>query len=482
MASQQINNAASLVSYDFSAPYAAASIYNVDTRVLVPLWTSANYASTSVLGRAVTVKGLSYVTEISVSTYLSTLPTIQVHLSMPYRDGIDLLNSDLLEFNRSNIIVDFGYVSGITGGTSFTKSVAALMLLPQVNFSAEGIDITLNGRGSFSVDASCRYLTIPGVTRREVFEALASGPDPANPRKLTVDFTVANQDKTVSAILDAELGSYGASGMSDWHAMRQLAEECRCYLYVVGGGTVTNDSGSTETGSDKILLLPHASLFGNIPTKTFTMMAPQSIGAKTGIYPILNASVPSTQQYLAKEIRGIATKGIDSEDRTYSQTLVEDDGFPRLGVANSGVKSSNGPSRSCWFPYVDPGSLDGTRHLPDTPEDPDRVAKIQAAYAAMAPQTYGLNVNLDTLGIPDIIPGEVVVVQGLSDRIDATYGVYKVTHTLEEGGFTTHLECWSNTTAMQQANADPVVKDPNTQAAAPQGGSKDVTATEVEDE
>ena len=58
---------------------------------------------------------------------------------------------------------------------------------------------------------------------------------------------------------------------------------------------------------------------------------------------------------------------------------------------------------------------------------------------------YGIQCEIETVGIPDIIPAEVVTVYGVGKRYsDKNYYVSKVIHSVGGGGFTTRLTLISN--------------------------------------
>jgi hypothetical protein len=72
--------------------------------------------------------------------------------------------------------------------------------------------------------------------------------------------------------------------------------------------------------------------------------------------------------------------------------------------------------------------------------------------------------EVSTLGMPDLIPSDVVAIHGLGKRFDSTYGVFEVTHRLGVSGYTTSMTLYSNTAAMLQTAID-AVGPPNPGAA-----------------
>jgi hypothetical protein len=71
-----------------------------------------------------------------------------------------------------------------------------------------------------------------------------------------------------------------------------------------------------------------------------------------------------------------------------------------------------------------------------------------AKSAFQADFKMGIKLQIQTLGIPDILPGDVVAVRGVGARFDWNYGVFVVRHFIGSSGFTTELELVSNTAAI----------------------------------
>jgi hypothetical protein len=57
----------------------------------------------------------------------------------------------------------------------------------------------------------------------------------------------------------------------------------------------------------------------------------------------------------------------------------------------------------------------------------------------------GIRLDVETIGIPEIFPSDLVSIQGLGDRINAPYLVMKVIHTYTASGFGTSLQLISST-------------------------------------
>jgi phage protein D len=70
-------------------------------------------------------------------------------------------------------------------------------------------------------------------------------------------------------------------------------------------------------------------------------------------------------------------------------------------------------------------------------------AEMESSQATM----MGVKLDIETLGIPDLLPGDVVAVRGIGKRLaseSGNFGVQKVTHTVGGSSYTTKLEVLSN--------------------------------------
>jgi phage protein D len=81
------------------------------------------------------------------------------------------------------------------------------------------------------------------------------------------------------------------------------------------------------------------------------------------------------------------------------------------------------------------------------PGDPADKETLQDVHHAFDTYSLGMALPLDveTIGMPTIEPGDVVRIRGLGKKLDQNYGVFKVNHSLGASGFTTALHLISNT-------------------------------------
>ena len=69
-------------------------------------------------------------------------------------------------------------------------------------------------------------------------------------------------------------------------------------------------------------------------------------------------------------------------------------------------------------------------------EEQKNIRKVSTA----KPQTSNVQCTAECVGLPDIKPGEMVVLAGLATRFNQTYQVEKVTHSIDSSGYRTRFE------------------------------------------
>jgi hypothetical protein len=441
--------------FDFYSPFMAAALVGEDGD-RVPFWTDTFQSPAGYLGELQSVainaglQSLPYVTEIQLVMNLSTLPQITVTLSPPYREALTLLNTSLIEWGRSSLEVQFGYTSG---KTVLSPVFSGLMLQPQISLG-EHITMTLKGQGGMSLTQGERNKIQSSVTREEQIKTCVRGPDPANARNLEADFTEAKADPNAAASLNETIENLSMSGRSDWEVIYWLCNQCNCFPLLV---------------ENKVKIISYAHRLSGVPTKIFSLMDfPQGrIGPESGqglgpqganladVYPILSISTPNAAIYLPGTIRGIRSSGIRSADREAVENFY-DDTTARPPLVGTG-RGQHLPSPST--PNADEAG-DGLLHMYGDVSNPVVKDQINAEVRKLT-ANYGIKIEVETLGVPDLLPGDVVAIRGMGKRLDGNYGIMQLTHTIGASGYSTRFEAYSNTSKLEAKNTKPASSDPN---------------------
>lgn len=499
--------------FDLYSPFMSASILMDpdDPSSRVPLWSdlegwvergNASPAVRGLLSRD--IYALSYVSELSVELQLAYLPIISVTLTPPYRDAIAFLDSPLIEWGRSVLEVRFGYTGGAPEGAVLSPPFSGLILKPDVTL-AEDCTIVLKaqGVGGFGLPRQQQLKQYDGKTRREVIEDLIRGPDKANPRACTLDFSgiqasldsrslarseasavsevqmgslasqynydvntirantklskkekakqeeralqtykaaVANTEAKLATRfsaathpIDAIVPSVSQAGLTDQMLIWKLVREAGCWMRWVGDTLFIFDKSLATTQEPKYIF------------RYYDMPAGE-IGPANGVFPILSCSSPTPAIYLPAEVRGFVLKGIDPETREERKTVVTDKTDPSARTGDAATT----PGASKQLPGADEKTGDGLAMASQDTQlsgDQQFKAMLKAEGENATASMMGVKLEIETFGVPDLLPGDVVAVRGIGQRLasgSGNFGVQKVTHTVGSSGYLCRCDVLSN--------------------------------------
>jgi hypothetical protein len=230
----------------------------------------------------------------------------------------------------------------------------------------------------------------------------------------------------------------------DWHIVMRLVKEARCYMIYTG---------------ELLSIFPADTRFTGRPRYKFVLMSgppgfSQSdgeeagkIGPASGVFPVLNFSSPTNDVYLPNNIRGMVLKGVNDASGDAFNVFVSADGDDEGGQPEARTGGGGGP------PEEDGDNPGGNRDTADG-EDPypaDQATDVEKdrarAEAKISADGLGIPIEIESFGVPEILPGEVIRFQGLGPVWDYNYGVHKIVHRLGTGGFSTTIEARSNSAA-----------------------------------
>lgn len=419
------------LAYDFYAPFLSATLVT-ERGERFPFWTADQ-------GLPGVAPGRPYLAELTVKFQLANIPVITARLTPPYEDGIGFLDSEHIEWGTSKLEVQFGYVTG-TDTAVLSPIFTGILLKPDIQLGSD-LSITLNAQGlsTFNVTSQTGLRYLRG-TRRAIVERLLQGPDPANPRPLRLDDgDMARAPAEVRRAWSEDIIEIQQGGVSDWQWILTLVWEVRGYFYMLG---------------DALAVFPRDTRATAQPRKRFAIyhypdgrLGPS---ADPPTFPILSVSSPSMGVYLPGYLRGSILQGVNSSTRQVERRVI-DDSTVRMGRTGRGG-ANQAPSGA------NPGATpqgDGLDVMPGPPADRRLQEQVAAAQQDFA-QRAGIKLEIETLGVPDLLPGETIAVRGLGVRLDGpNYMVFDVTHTVGGNGYTTRLTAYANISETWTRAIDP---------------------------
>jgi hypothetical protein len=461
------------VDFDFYSPFVAAAIVTEDGSRF-PLWTNAQAQARDRQGTVLgTTESLAYLQDISVELQLGFLPIITATLAPPFHDLWTFLSSPLMNWGVTRLEVQFGYTGGAPSGAVLSPVWSGILLKPDVSIG-EDASITLNAQGvGYSMARQQSGRTFNNKTRAEIISEVVKGPRPvgvANAslatvlslgqpqiRRLSPNFdavrlernragssTVASAARVtgkISELIGKEIrGGIGASAyslmfeetistsqgfQSDWLFVWNMVRQARCTMLVQG---------------DELRIFPTGLWRSQPPKRTLYLYNyPQGrVGPISKSLPILTVSSPTMAVYLPGSVRGMVQRDVDSRSREPVQGSHNDSTVKPDRTS----EDSTQPQNSTEYPGVNELG-DGGGYAPGSPLDSEARAQAQAEFEA---ETSGMGIRLEvtTLLDPEVIPGDVLTVKGISKYHDTNYGVLKAVYSGGLSGSEMSVELVSN--------------------------------------
>ncbi len=445
------------------------------------------------------LSSLAFCTDITVELQLAFIPKISATLSPPFREGRAFLNSSLIEWGNSILEVQFGYTGGAPEDVVLSPVFSGILLKPEVTIGQD-ISITLNaqGIGAFTANRQDAIKTYQNKTRREIIKDLAQFVG------LEADFSAidaeyAKQFQEAARENVVQLGFPGfeltaltlqsiedtrkqiqkkspieqpitvsAGGLTVWRLLYQIVREAQCWMTVQG----PERPGDPE----QLRIVPRNAVMSGKPEYTFTLFDHPAgqLGPAVDTYPILSVSSPTSAVYLPSSTRGFLVFGYDSKEREKAVKQVDatGTGTSRTG---EGQTQANPTKRN---PAANPGKSEGMGIASSDSLSPEFQEQVNAEKDASA-TAMGVQLDIQTLGVPDILPAKVCAVRGIGSRFEGgNYAIFKVVHKFGTGGFTSDLELRSNVGQLAAAfdkvtvSKDPVNSNPPPSGEAAAGNVK----------
>lgn len=520
--------------YDFYSPFMEAAILvdPDDPNSRLPFWVNISDDQQQKIAASGggDLAALCFCTGIELEIQLAHLPKIKVTLNPPYRDGINFLNSNLIEWGNSILEVRFGYSAGAPDGPVISPTFAGIILKPEVQVGQD-ISITLNaqGIGAFSATRQATHYNAIAKTREEIIRDLAHGtgnikrdlevdldsikanapkpPQPPPPGVLGVlqsrssssfNAVVGGSDPAAQAAADqaaqeakqlqdtlaktyqvmcVDRVNFTPSGLSDWMAIWVLVREAGCWMMQQGNTLhiFSQEERITNRARWKYVLYDYPSGI---------------IGPREGVFPILSASSPTSAVYMhTNAARGLFLAGIRSNDaKVWNSSVGEGTGeTPRNnGDGHGTVPDNRGLPAGATKPTETPqeSAIRKAEAVPEptSPNDPAQggeqtgeggmslfpsagetpnaaQAQAQAEYNSVQ-QLMGIQLEVESLMNPEIMPGELIEIHGLGERLDANYTVFTHSITCGQGGFSSRMNCVSNTAKLGKRLAPSELSSP----------------------
>jgi hypothetical protein len=298
---------------------------------------------------------------------------------------------------------------------------------PEVsNFLPSG-SITIKATSGFTLLANAPKRRLFG-TRMDLILQLLQGDEPKRPITILTDQLSSEADRLL-----AENTLHDTKGAPDKESVSLLLQGCRCR-----GFLKANEAG---TGWD-LVIKDLSKSFTGAATKVFTYFdVPGGImggESESSMIPIKSLSPPPTS-LLRRGLRTVVQSSYLSPDSRRAAQKTD--------YSDKAVKTTR--------PEDGPGDLQQptARTIPAAGGPLGEAQRRGRAEWTM--QNDGLELDLTSVGLPDLVPGEVIALQGLGSRLDRSYVVSSFKHTFSGSGFETSMKIKAMTVPSSKQASNP---------------------------
>lgn len=426
--------------YDFSSPFFGAALITRN-KERYPLWTDKRQLRSTVDRKPVAEIALSFLSELTVELNLGFIPSIKARLTPPYRDGMAFLESELAEWGINVLEVQLGYAGGTGSGPFLSPVFTGSVFTTEISMG-ENIEITLNAQGMSALDATVKKGGITGKdTRFNLLNQLLLG-DPTEKtakRGIWIDFDGVPIGTDARKLLLHDQIDFNQGMWTDWFAAWNLITQAKCWAIF---------TGEVKEGRDVLKIVSREDELKKKPEKHFVFYDFEKgqlarLGDKY-VHPILSASSPTTAVFLPGASAGWIVARID--EKTRKAETGKDKKITAKEMRPAWVAGQERAMRHAEN-SGNIGDPDAGTKLPVAVTD-STAEQLQKAVEAefLRDQTLmGVQLEIETLGCPDLMPGMVINIDGLSARYKGNYVVQNLTHTWGGSGASTKFTCISNT-------------------------------------
>jgi hypothetical protein len=354
---------------------------------------------------------------ISVEVVQGQNNTIQISLAMPYDLGIEYLESTLFAMDNV-LLVQFGYPeSGF-----YSAWYAGLIQKPDVTLG-DTVEISLTGLGA---------------------GALAMGRSSSKSYKGTLQSIVLEMSQRMGWEVDwkpslgaeeVEILELNQNGESFWTCLVNLLNKYKRAFHFY----------SQDNGRNVLAVYPQLYSLSLPPSRSFVKWGVPNRALNE--YPLISFSTSQQVMILPGSDRTLsAWLDMDGNVQSYEaksgetlSTLADGEAVAAPDTPKDQIHPETGNKISI---SMQPDETGATTQVspPGTGFGVPNSTLEQLAKNSIPKVTESFQASCSTIGIPNLLPGELVQIKGCSRYFDGAYTVTKVTHQVSESGYTSEFE------------------------------------------
>jgi len=431
---------------DFFGVYIAAKIVTIKPvggQTEFDLWTSST--KNPLPPSLAALSNLGYVAEVQIEVGMAQNSRISLTLTPPFEDALEFINSPIIQWGVGRLHVKIGYTTG--SGETISQEFEGLLQKPNVHIGSD-ITITLDALGvgyslSTAAGADGRHFDA-GTTWAETIEKILSEYKDLDKTHLWDDFNIKyGQAKgaqvnhslfkpNLSEPVEDSNGNKVQQSMAidvgprnDWWYLHETCRDHATDIYVEGTKVMVRNR-------DKWLLDQP-----NNGTKRFVVRG--GVDPKNGVYPVLDLSCSSAQQWIRHGSGEVVQKDVKADKSGETEARYDDKSAQptRLGKGTINKEDTSSGKKANVAAVIG-----------GNPDQSKAAAQGNGEFKSTA-YKMGLTIEVDTIGIPGLLPGEVVEVSGTENSqgrgiFNGKYGIVQVTHSIGVGGYSSHYKAIGN--------------------------------------
>jgi hypothetical protein len=365
------------------------------------------------------------VESVSIDIGRGNIGKVNVEIAAPYDLGLALLESRLFTIG-SVIEVQVGYPKL----SRFIPWFSAMQAKPSVNLSQEeGLTATLNGEaGGFSAMRNGSSETFNG-SYADIIQTIAD----QESNRWSVSLPPRTGDQNDPLYLQRE--GVSQSNSPDWFFILRICRLANCDAYI--------DQDPNNPGRNRVVVLRRRDGMDGPARFTFVSRGRADF---IDTFPLLEFQSTAERVWLPREAGEIRASDIDPDtgaliDVTVSPNQSETPRAPGDAGAGPGERTIDGTTVALEASRRTESGT-GERLAPSarasaTPEE------VASSRSEEGQQSAGLNAEMSSFGIPELVPGEIVRIAG-AGVFNGNYGVESVSHSVSAEEWTMNVRLLSN--------------------------------------
>lgn len=419
-----------MVPYDYFAPWVSVTLMLSDGSEF-PLWQGTGFIED---GSAAKVKfegtNLAVLQEVLIewqgAAYMMT-----INLSPNYDDAIKIVDSYLIQTGTTFAIVKMGFLTSASGPVEqvFNGVVETVdfSIGTEISLVLHTVPMPMVAAKQQQSNKDNKQEPWNNMSPLDIIKELWEGKKQGDlPYKVKI--VAAGSDPAIQ-LLQTKMDTFSRGSQTDWAIIKKLTEVNHCTT-LADGSTLIIDSMKNAMGVAS-------------PIATFHLFSGGLLGGDSYAYPITSVSLKSSDMF-ARTLQGRLVVGYDPNTGLPLQKTI---GLPdsdesgadvgAQGVPKDSKKPGGGPSPDASV--VPAGGAGATTAM--NPADKTELKRKNLARAINAWKAQGIELEIETLLIPHLVPHVSIDVSGLGSRIDGRYWISKLFFQVGPDGGLTRFEC-----------------------------------------